>query len=472
MAGQRSSADSPGPATPHATDASAGRVIAGRYEIVRVLGQGAFGRTFLARDAAADRSVAIKLLDARDAVTWKAKEMFEREADVLRSLRHHGIPEVHDLVREAWNGVPALMLVMEYIEGVALAQMIEEGRALDPAEVVHWMLELLGILEHLHGRVPPILHRDIKPSNIIIRPDGIPALVDFGSVRRVYMGPDEMGSTVAGTFGYMPYEQYMGRASPASDLYALGATFLHLLTGRAPREFMTDEGRLEVPDSLPGDRRLRPIIARLLEPAPADRFGSAGDVRHALLAAPAGSLVLAPRPARAATPARGAEEPPRALAVPDAGAALLTPAPRDITEPLARLQEWVAPSMWDLMDSSSKPGDEPGIVDWLGFLFLSTLTVGVLPLVFFGIASARRRRVRRFFREGTLATAEVLEIAQESTAFGEKVARVTYQFDVDGRRRDADRIHPAIAHRWQPGDLVYILYIAEEDYDSVIVSTR
>ena len=455
-------------------DASAGRIVGGRYEILHVLGQGAFGRTFLARDTGNDRQVAIKLLDARDAVTWKAREMFEREADVLRSLRHHGIPEVFDLVHDDWNGSPALMLVMEYIEGVSLALMIEERRALDPADVVHWFLELLGILEHLHGRVPPILHRDIKPSNIIVRPDGIPALVDFGSVRRVYLGPDEMGSTVAGTFGYMPYEQYMGRASPASDLYALGATFLHLLTGRGPRDFMTDEGRLEVPESLPGDRRLRPLIARLLEPAPADRFASAAEVRHALLAAPAAAITLAPRPSRAvsAEPSRASTEPPRGLAVPAAGTLLLAPTPRKLTRPLRDLLEWAAPSMWDLMDSSAKPGDEPGVVDWLGFLFFSAITAGVMPLVFLGMSSARRRRVRRFLREGMLATAEILEIAQESTAFGEKIARVTYQFEADGRRRDADRVHPAIAHRWQPGDLIYVLYIEREDYDSVIISTR
>ena len=455
-------------------DAPAGKIVGGRYEILRVLGQGAFGRTFLARDTGNDRPVAIKLLDARDAATWKAREMFEREADVLRSLRHHGIPEVFDLVHDDWNGSPALMLVMEYIEGVSVAHMIEERRALDPADVVHWFLELLGILEHLHGRVPPILHRDIKPSNIIIRPDGIPALVDFGSVRRVYMGPDEMGSTVAGTFGYMPYEQYMGRATPASDLYALGATFLHLLTGRGPRDFMTDEGRLEVPESLPGDRRLRPLIARLLEPSPADRFASAADVRHALLDAPAAAIMLAPRPSRAvsAEPSLARDDPPRGLAVPEAGTLLMGPAPRELTRSLRDLLDWAAPSMFDFMDSSAKPGDEPGVVDWLSFLFFSAITAGVLPMVFYGISSARRRRVRRFLREGVLATGEILSIAQESTAFGEKVARVSYQFEADGRRRDADRVHPGIAHRWQPGDLVYVLYIEREDYDSVIISTR
>src|SRR5688500_16894658 len=104
-------------------DVPAGKMVGGRYEILHVLGQGAFGRTFLARDTGSDRQVALKLLDARDAVTWKAREMFEREADVLRSLRHHGIPEVFDLVHEDWNGAPALMLVMEYIEGVSLGHM-------------------------------------------------------------------------------------------------------------------------------------------------------------------------------------------------------------------------------------------------------------------------------------------------------------------------------------------------------------
>ena len=463
--------------TPPQSKERAGMVVSGRYEIVRVLGRGAFGRTFLARDTAAERDVAIKLLDARDDATWKAREMFEREADVLRSLRHHGIPEVFDLVRDTWDGAPALMLVMEYIEGVSLAQMIDEQRALDPADVMHWFLELLGILEHLHGRVPPILHRDIKPSNIIVRPDGFPALVDFGAVRRVFLGPDETGSTVAGTFGYMPYEQYMGRATPASDLYALGATFLHLLTGRPPREFMTDEGRLQVPAALPGDPRLGPIVGHLLQPALSDRFASAADVRHALLSAPAAAPALVPAVKRgahaiAAVIGDSAGLELRGLAVPSAEARLLEPAPRTISGPLKQLLSWAAPSMWDLMDTASKPGDEPGLVDWIGFLFFSAVTAGIMPMVFMSIASARRRRLRRFLRDGTLTTAEVLEIALEPTAFGEKIARVTYQFEADGRRRDADRVLPVVAHRWQPGDLVQILYIVEEDYDSVIISTR
>jgi serine/threonine protein kinase len=95
----------------------------------------------------------------------------------------------------------------------------------------------------LHARVPPVLHRDIKPANVILRPDGAPVLVDFGAVRTVFRAAAEGGSTVVGTFGYMPFEQYMGQASPASDLYALGATLLHVITGRGPAEFATPRRR-------------------------------------------------------------------------------------------------------------------------------------------------------------------------------------------------------------------------------------
>ena len=444
-------------------------LVANRYEIVRTLGQGAFGRTLLAGDrAAGGRSVALKVLDRRGADDWKAHELFEREAAVLRSLRHHGIPEVHEVIRDEWEGAPATFLVMEYVEGTPLAELIEARRTLDAAEVVHIFLEMLGILEYLHGRVPPILHRDIKPSNIILRPDGRPALVDFGSVRRVFLGPDEGGSTVVGTYGYMPYEQYMGQATPASDLYALGATFLHLLTGRPPRDWMTGEGRIEVPDALPGDPRLRPIIARLLRPSPAERYASAREVRQALLGAASGE----PGGTAVATTAAVTVGRPRAVPI-VVKPVELPPVPRALEGPTAELFQRVAPSAWRLMDSSSKPSERAGLADVLSFAFFSVLTVGVLPLIFFGMARARRRRLRPFFRDGVPATAEVLSVGVDEVAFGEKMARVTYQFEADGAmHRDSEQVLPAIASRWQPGDRVQILYLPDRDYDSVIISTR
>ncbi len=260
-------------------------VLAGRYEVQSALGQGSFGRTLLARDQQHGRSVAIKVFEARGTADWKAYEMFEREAVVLKLLRHQGIPEVIDSFRDKWDGAEAPFLVMEYVAGTSLAQIIESGRHLEQDQVLHVLLELLGILEYLHGRVPPILHRDIKPSNIIVRPNGFPALVDFGSVRRVFLTPDESGSTVAGTYGYMPYEQYMGQASPSSDLYSVGATMLHVVTGRAPKEFMNAEGRIEPPVDIPGDERFRKVIARMLRPVPLERYQSAAEVRREVLSA-------------------------------------------------------------------------------------------------------------------------------------------------------------------------------------------
>ena len=401
------------------------------------------------------------MLDPRGTNEWKARELFEREATVLRGLRHHGIPEIHDVVTDAWNGAPTAFLVMEYVEGTSIGQMIDERRPLEASEVAHIFLELLGILDYLHSRVPPILHRDIKPANIIVRPDGQPALVDFGSVRRVFLTPDEAGSTVAGTYGYMPYEQYMGQATPASDLYALGATFLHLVTGRAPREFMTDEGRIEVPDPLPGDPRLRPIIARLLRPSPAERFASAREVRQALLSPAIVRASPTPPPVRRGVVNRVG-----------ANVAALGPVPRQLDGPVAELLDRVAPRALELMDTSAKPSDEAGLLDWLTLIVFSVLTAGSLPIVFISMARSRRRRLRRFLRHGLPANAQILEIQQEKIAFDQYLSRVSYQFEADGLvRRDADSVLPMTAYRWQPGDLIQVLYLPDLDYDSVIIST-
>lgn len=433
-------------------------LIAGRYEVVRTLGQGAFGRTFLARDRdGGGASVAIKMLDAARAPDLKTFELFEREAEVLRTLRHHGIPEVYATTRGRWEGQDVSLLVMEYVEGSSLAQLIQEQRTLDPAEVLHIIMELLGILEYLHGRMPPILHRDIKPSNIIVRPDGRPALVDFGAVRRVYHGPDEAGSTIVGTHGYMPYEQFMGQASAASDLYALGATILSLVTGRSPAEFMVGDGQIAVPADLPGDKRLRAVLARLLMPSPADRYQSAREVRLALLG--------------------GVGTEARALPVVTSGVALasLPPAPRAIEGSARALHDRLAWSSFQFMESGSKPDEGSGLARiWnvLLFGFFSVLTAGVLPITFVTMAHARRRRLKRFMTEGVPAIATITSIELENVGFEVKMARVRYDFEADGRvRRDADMTLQVIADRWRAGDRIDVLYLPHRDYDSMIVSS-
>ena len=444
-------------------------VVGSHYEIVRTLGQGAFGHTYLARDKRDDKSVAIKLLDTRGRNDPKAYELFRREAEVLGAIRHHGIPQVFDTFQDEWYGAPTAFLVMEYIEGISLAQLIDEKRPLDGAEVVHAFIELLGVLDYLHSRVPPILHRDIKPSNIILRPTGFPALVDFGSVRRVFLSPEESGSTIAGTYGYMPYEQYMGQATPASDLYAMGATFLHLLTGRAPRDFMTDEGRIQVPETLPAEPRLRTVIARLLRPSPAERFSSARDVRNALVGSSSTQLTLRQQGGLATV---GGVK----YAAPAVEALFaLPPAPRPLTGATKDLQESATPSMARLLYASEKAtaSEDWGLTDIAALAFFSFITAGILPITYASMASTRRRRMKRFFKEGVPAVAEVTKMEIEKLPFDEKITRVSYEFEADdGLRRDSDTVLPGIANRWKVGDRIPVLFIAERDYDSVIVAVE
>jgi serine/threonine protein kinase len=261
----------------------------------------------------------------------------------------------------------------------------------------------------------------------------------------------------------MPYEQYMGQASPASDLYALGATMLHLLTGRPPRDFMSSEGRIEVPDPLPGDARMRPILATMLRPSPAERFASARVVRDALLSS---------SPSAPMTTSRGLAALTRrpVVAAIDPELAALPPAPRVVEGSTAELLDRAAPSAWELMDTSVKSGEDVGITDVLSLIFFSIVTAGILPITFLSMARTWRRRLRRFFRDGVPASAEILSIRLEKIAFDQNIARVSYEFEADGRvHRDVDQVLPVIADRWQPGDRVQVLYIRERDYDSVIV---
>jgi serine/threonine protein kinase len=198
------------------------QLIAERYDVIRPLGQGSFAHTLLARDRHEDRDVALKVLSLRDAGEWKTYELFEREAAVLRTLRHSGVPAIYDTFRAQWKEADAAWLAMEYIEGPTLAECIAESRTMDLAAIRRLFMEVLGVLEYLHTRVPPVLHRDIKPANIILRSGGAIALVDFGSVRHVVRRPDEAGSTVAGTSSQGGYGIWRALAFIAQTTRPLG----------------------------------------------------------------------------------------------------------------------------------------------------------------------------------------------------------------------------------------------------------
>ncbi len=436
--------------------ADIGARVAGRYSIVKPLGRGGFARTFLARDERDGRRVALKILDPARATDLKSFELFEREANVLRSLRHHAVPEVFDTVKAELDGAPVHCLVMEYVEGETLDAWIDGGRRLDRTQVVRLFVELLGVLDYLHTRVPPILHRDIKPANIVVRQNGSPVLVDFGVVRAVLRADD--GSTVAGTYGYMPYEQYMGQATPASDLYGLAATFLHLITGSAPASFMVESGRIEVPGSLPCGEPLASVLAKLLRPAPNERYQTAAEARDAMLGGSASGLAIALPPPPSLPPAVRAP-------------IVLPEGPRSLTGATRELYRKLAPNTWRMMNAGSKPGAvDAGSVLLLGFF--SLITAGILPMWFWSLSGSRRKRLRPFLERGTLATATILSMESENVGFETKLTRVKYQFEVGGRViRSSDTAMPEVAERWQPGEAVEILYLPDRDYDSVIAAT-
>ena len=427
-----------------------------RYEVLRPLGQGGFGSTWLCRDDQLDRHVVIKVLRARSDADLKAYELFQREAAVMRELRHPGIPTIHASFRAPWDGNEAAMLVMEFVEGTSLEAIIANRRHLDTEDVSNLFVEGLGLLDYLHTRAPPVLHRDIKPANLIVRNDGSLAFVDFGAVRNVFHTPEEAGSTIVGTYGYMPYEQYMGQASPPSDLYALAATFLHLLTGRAPADFLSASGRIEVPADLPCGEPFRGVIARMLAPSPADRFQSARAARAALFG-------TAPPATRSVVSVHSTS--------PAVSLTAWSPTPRSLDGPTGEQYRKVAYTMWQFFDPESKHV-KPTLVDRGIVAFFSVLTLGILPMLVVSRVRTRRARLKPFFVDGLPARATILEMARETLEFGGKLVRIRYEFEADGmRQRGSDWVLPSIADKWEIGESVEVLYLPDADYDSVIVST-
>jgi hypothetical protein len=234
----------------------------GRYAVSGVLGEGSQGTTLEAIDKRDGTLVAIKRFQVRGARSWKDVELAEREASVLMRLSHELLPTAIAHFEE--DG--ALYLVMERIEGKTLAA----AEQLSRSDVIRFLHDADQVLAYLHGQSPPVIHRDVKPSNVIRRPSkegpASHVLVDFGSVRDS-LKPSG-GSTVVGTFGYMAPEQFQGRALPQSDVYAVGATALTMLTGREPEDLPHKGLAIDVRAALPGDEAMARVLERLVEPNP------------------------------------------------------------------------------------------------------------------------------------------------------------------------------------------------------------
>lgn len=209
-------------------------ILEGRYRLISLLGQGGFGRTFLAEtvgEAASDagpRQCVVKQIN-KSAVTVSeasASSRFEAEADRLRKLGEHPqIPRLFDAFENEWGQ----FLVQEFAPGENLQKQVADQGPWDEGDVRSLLKSLVAVLQYVHGF--QIIHRDIKPDNIVSQPGGVPVLVDFGSAKWVRQTP---AKTVIGSAGYASPEQSMGQATFASDIYSLGLTCLHLLTGVHP----------------------------------------------------------------------------------------------------------------------------------------------------------------------------------------------------------------------------------------------
>ena len=223
------------------------------YQLQQKLGRTAAGRqTWLATDLRSQERVIVKLLAFNPQMDWDELKLFEREAQVLQALNHPQIPHYRDyfsIDRQMGEGVPWFSLVQDYIPGPSLQELLEQGRHFTEKQLRSIASQVLEIMIYLHSLSPPVLHRDIKPSNLILADDEQIYLVDFGAVQ-AQAAVTGVTFTVVGTSGYAPLEQFWGRAVPASDLYALGSTLIHLLTGVNPADLPVEDGRIKLSDRL------------------------------------------------------------------------------------------------------------------------------------------------------------------------------------------------------------------------------
>ena len=215
-----------------------------RYRYIKLLGEGSNGKTYLAKVRRTNADVAIKALKLVQNDTYKSFELFKREAETLASIKVQGVPKFYESILSDLPGGECY-IVQEYIHAPSIQSYIESGRKFSEHETLLLMYKIIEILAILHTQYsPPIIHRDIKPSNILceLPKDNDmsawksikPYLIDFGAVANANSNSDK--STIAGTVGYMAPEQNFGECLPQTDFYALGATALHMLTGKPPYE--------------------------------------------------------------------------------------------------------------------------------------------------------------------------------------------------------------------------------------------
>jgi eukaryotic-like serine/threonine-protein kinase len=269
---------------------AANTVLNGRYEIVRRIGGGGMGAVYLAKDrnlGDAPRAVKEMVESHLDPSQHeKAIGDFKRESLLLTALEHPSIPTIYDYFYD--DALSRFYLVMKYISGGDLASRMRAavGGRIDEKTVTDWGMQVADVLDYLHSRPKPIIYRDLKPANLMIDGNtGRVMLIDFGIAR--WVTQQEKGVTAVGTMGYAPPELFSGRVQPASDIYSLGATMFHLLTGSDPQDnpllifdFSKNPRPRQIAPAISSE--MEHILMRTVEYKPEDRYRTAGELRNEL----------------------------------------------------------------------------------------------------------------------------------------------------------------------------------------------
>ncbi|QQS41890.1 MAG: protein kinase [Acidobacteriota bacterium] len=282
--------DTDGSKAPKLKPLSEGTVLNSRYEIVRKIGGGGMGAVYLA----SDKNLGGVLRAVKEMVQSyieedqqeKAVQDFKRESMLLTSLEHPSIPTIYDYFFD--DDAHRFYLVMKYISGGDLAARLRaapEGK-LEELEVVEWAIQIADVLDYLHNRQPPIVYRDLKPANIMLDGNsGKVMLIDFGIAR--WINKEEKGVTAVGTMGYAPPELFSGNVVPSSDIYSLGSTVFHLLTGADPQnnpllifDFEKNPKPRQINPRL--SDQMESILMRAVEYNAEKRFPTAAELRSAL----------------------------------------------------------------------------------------------------------------------------------------------------------------------------------------------
>lgn len=256
-----------------------GSVVDGKYKILNEIGRGGMSTVYLAVNERANKPWAIKEVRKEGVENFEiVKQSQIIETNLLKKLKHPNLPSIIDVIDQN----DSILIVMDYIEGKPLSETLAEKKCLPCEAVIEWAKQLCDVLGYLHTRNPPVIYRDMKPSNIMLKPDGTVVLIDFGTARE--FKEKSMDDTVClGTQGYAAPEQFggKGQTDTRTDIYCLGATIYHLVTGHNPSEppYEMYPIRYWNPSLSTG---LEKIILKCTQKNPENRYQSCGELLYVL----------------------------------------------------------------------------------------------------------------------------------------------------------------------------------------------